>query len=234
MNIRKLFAACAMATVATALLAGSASAQYQKIAVANGTTGANYVTYTQGPTGGLTISTAQGQITPAGGSAIAPANIAFTGMSNVGAPGGSSPNFNQTLSSGTFTISNPSNPSQVYLSGDFGNLTMNVTNGSPGGTVNMATGQFVTFTGGSLFDSTKFSPNNGQLSIEFNTSAPIVASSFQINSFVATDAITFSALPLGTPPGVPEPSSVAGLALGALGLLGLGFFARRRRSLPIA
>lgn len=241
MSIRKLIAAAASVVALTAMTASMASAQLVGFANAGGNNpgAGNYITYTPGTSGGFSLLTSNGFINSGPLGSTSPVTINFGTLANV--PGSYIPpdpvtgSFSQGLNGGSFTINNGSG---TLLSGTFGPSTLNGTDtgpqpsGAPGssasGSVTLVSDS-VTYTGGTYFDPTKFSPNNGSLSISFKASGPIVASATQVNSFVANDVITFSALPLPMT-GVPEPASVAGMGVGFLFLLGLAFFAKRRSS----
>ena len=71
---------------------------------------------------------------------------------------------------------------------------------------------------------------NGLLTLTFN---PInngyVVSGGSLQSFTATDAAVYSAVPAGVP-GVPEPATLVPFGLGGLGLLGLIVRKNRRTS----
>jgi len=240
MSIRRLAAVAALVAALTALAAGMASAQLVGYANAGGNNPAagNYITYTPGASGGFTLLTDNGFINSGPLGSTSPVTINFGTLANV--PGSYIPPdpitgaFSQGLNGGAFTISNGSG---TLLSGTFGPSTLSGTDtgpqptGSPGssssGSVTLISDS-VDITGGTYFDPTKFSPNNGSLSISFKASGPIVASATQVNGFVANDVITFSALPLGM--SVPEPPSGTGLGIGFLFLIGMALFAKRRGS----
>jgi hypothetical protein len=238
MSIRRLAAVAALVAALSVTAVGMASAQLVGFANAGGNNPAagNYITYTPGASGGFSLLTNNGFINSGPLGATSPVTINFGTLPNV--PGSYIPPdpitgaFSQGLGGGTFTITNGGG---TLLSGTFGPSTLSGTDtgpqptGSPGssasGSVTLISDS-VTYTGGTYFDPTKFSPNNGSLSISFKASGPIVASATQVNSFVANDVITFSALPLGTT--VPEPASMAGLGIGFLFLIGMALFAKRR------
>ena len=241
MSIRRFLTGMASVVALTVVTAGMASAQLVTFANAGGNNpgAGDYITYSPGtgPGTGFTLVTSDGHITSGPLGTTSPVTINFGTLPNV--PGSYIPpdpttgSFSQGLGGGSFTITQGST---VLLSGTFGPSTLNGTDqspqplGTPGtsasGSVNLISDS-VTYTGGTYFNSALFSPTGGSLSIAFNATGPIVASATQINGFVAADVITFNALPLT---GVPEPSSVAGLGVGLLVLLGLGFLAVRRRA----
>jgi len=241
MNFRKAITGFAAVVALTVVTASMASAQLVSFANAGGNNpqAGDYITYVPGTgTGsGFTLVTNNGHITSGTLGTTTPVTINFGTLPNVPGsyipPDPSTGAFSQGLGGGSFTITQGST---VLLSGTFGPSTLTGTDtssqplGTPGtsssGSVNLVSDS-VTYTGGTYFDSSLFSPTGGSLSIAFNASKPIVASATQINGFVAADVITFNALPLT---GVPEPSSVAGLGVGLLVLLGLGFLAVRRRA----
>lgn len=247
MKISKYLSGVASVVALTVLAAGSAfGATETAIGVASG----NSVTYTAGPNGGITVtalntSSYKNYLT---NTTIQPTTVVFTGMGNAyvnGSPVYTPPDpvtgqYSQELNPGSFTIMSGST---VLLSGNFqySNLTGVDQSGQPLGTpgtsadagVQLVTDS-LTYTGGTEFDPTKFSSSNGTLSFEFTSTGPIVASSTQVNNFIATDGITFEAVPLAAPPGVPEPASLVGLAVGLLLLAGLALRAKQRRGFRAA
>jgi hypothetical protein len=242
MNIRKSIAGIASVAVLTLVLAGAAFAQETAIGIAGG----DNITYTPGQGNGFTLVTNSGlykdYLTNVTNS---PVTTTFTGMTNtyIGAvPVYTPPDpvtgvFTQELNPGTFTITSGST---TLLSGTFGYSNLSGVDqsvgGSPGtsasGTVNLVAND-LTYTGGTDFDSSKFQSTGGVLSIEYTATGPIVASATQVNSFIATDGVTFEAVPLPVT-GVPEPASVAGLGIGLLFLVGLGLRAKKRNAFKIA
>jgi hypothetical protein len=240
MSIRRLAAVAASVAALSVMAAGIASAQLVGIANAGGNnpSAGNFITYTPGTGNGFSLFTNNGHITDTLLGQTSPVTINFGTLTNIPGsyipPDPSTGAFSQGLNGGTFSITQGST---VLLSGTFGASTLSGTDtslqptgapgSSPSGSVTLVANS-LTYTGGTYFDATHFSPNNGSLSIGFNASGPIVASATQVNDFVANDVITFDALPLGTT--VPEPASLAGLGIGFLFLVGLAFVAKRRSS----
>lgn len=246
MNIRKWIAGAASIVVLMSLAAGAALAQETAIGIASG----NSITYTSGTMGGLVVATTNGTYQNYLTNLITSGTtVTFTGMGNtyvngvdVYTPPSTTNNnqYTQELNPGTFTISKNGT---TLLSGTFSysNLTGNDASPQPTGEPGTTTSanvtlltDSVTYTGGTMFDPTKFSSTNGSLSMEFTASGPIVASSTQVNSFMATDGVTFEAIPITPVTGTPEPASLVGLALGFAFLAGLALRAKKRKGLTLA
>lgn len=242
MNLRKSLAGVASVVVLTLVMAGAAMAQETAIGIAGG----DNITYTPGQGNGFTLVTNNGlykdYLTNVTSEPVA---VTFAGMTNTyvgGLPVYTPPDpvtgaFTQELNPGSFTITSGGT---TLLSGTFGYSNLSGVDqsvgGTPGtsssGTVNLVAND-LTYTGGTDFDSSKFQSTGGTLSIEYTASGPIVASATQINSFVATDGVTFEAIPLPVT-GVPEPASVAGLGIGLVLLAGLALRAKRRNAIKLA
>jgi len=229
MNMRKAIAGIVATAGLVAMSIGAANAGLVGIANAGGNNpgAGDYISYTPGTGNGLTIFTSDGHIN--GLTNYNPATISFTGLTNVPgsyvpptSPGGT---FSQGVSGGTFDIYEGST---VYLEGTFGPATLFGTDGGSSASINLVSDS-VTYTGGTDFSSALWQATNGSLSFSLNADPSISAGQFSLAPFVANDTVTFDALP-----GVPEPSAMAGLGMGLLGLLGLGCLAARRRATGVS
>lgn len=243
MKIGKTIAAIASAVALTLVMASAALAQETAIGILGG----DNITYTPGQGNGFTLVTSNGLYKDyLTNSTYEPITASFSGMTNTyvgGVPVYTPPDpvtgvFTQELDPGSFQIKSGST---VLLSGTFGYSNLSGVDqsvgGTPGtsssGTVNLVTDD-LTYTGGTLFDPTKFQATGGALSIEYTATGPIVASATQVNSFIATDGVTFEAIPATPVTGVPEPASLAGLGIGLALLAGLGLRTKRRNAIKVA
>jgi len=221
MNITKSI----MATLGTAAIAaaaiGSASAS-GPVTFASLVGGDNTITY-----GGGGLAFSGGPIFTAAydlpqGSSPTPYNnttVVFTGLKNSGATAVAGNLFDQSLTGGTFDISQGN---KVLLTGNFtgADLTGLLGSGSKSAFVSSDLHN-VTYTGG-LFQTLSgigaSSPSNA-FSLSFlNIPNGLSVTNGHLNGFTASGSGQFQA---PVPPAVPEPASVVPFALGGLGLLGL-------------
>jgi hypothetical protein len=193
-------------------------------ATANGSTA---FTYTTGSAGGLTIaaaSTFTGLYTLPPGSADLNATLAFTGLANSGVVTGTTPNFTQALTGGTFTLTSAS--SVVLLSGSFTGASLQAITPPANSQANFLTTVLgVTYSGGTYFAASGLQ-NPGGFSFGLTSVNPTVTvlGTGYFNSFAAGGSGTFSAA-TPTPP-VPEPMTAAA---GLMGLPVLALWALKRK-----
>ena len=220
MNINKAIVGT-LAALALAFTFGAGAQAQTTIADVHSANTLDNTQFTSSPGGDkLVVTYGDGVFTSkAGGSPITgvTVNLMATGGSTIDLGGG---DFKEVFSSGTFSAFNGGTD---LLSGTF---TSGKINGSAGDSIGSFGASNVTYDAASTVVPTADSLTNGLLTLTFNPiNGGYVVSGGTLQSFTATDAAVYSAVP-GTPT-VPEPATLAPFVLGGLGLLGL--IARKTR-----
>jgi hypothetical protein len=187
--------------------------------------GSSAFVYTTGSGGGLSIaplSTFNESYLIPPGSVDAGATLALTGLANSGVVVTSAGVSTQTLTGGTFTLTNAS--SVVTLSGTFTGATLSANAPLPSSQASFLTTVLgVNYTGGTFFTASGLT-NPGGFSFGLTSVTPAVnVSGGFFTSFVAGGSGTFSAAPSTS---VPEPMTAAA---GLMGLPTLALWAKKRR-----
>jgi hypothetical protein len=188
--------------------------------------GSSAFVYTTGVGGGLSIAPASvftGQFNEFAPGIIDPlSTFAVTGLVNTGIVSTLGGVSTQTLTGGSFTLTNAS--SVVTLSGTFTGATLSANAPLPSSQASFLTTVLgVTYTGGTYFAASGLSnPGGFSFGLTSVTPAVSVAGTGYFTSFVAGGAGTFSAGPTTS---VPEPMTAAA---GLMGLPVLALWAKKR------